>query len=46
MDETLERVTAHGGEILEPPSPDGPERTLATIGDPEGNLIGLAAHAR
>ena len=46
MDETLERVTAYGGEILEPPSPDGPERTLATIGDPEGNLIGLAAHAR
>jgi predicted enzyme related to lactoylglutathione lyase len=45
MDETLKRVTAHGGEILEPPSPDGPERTLATIADPEGNPIGLAGHA-
>ena len=31
MDETLKRVTAHGGKISEPPSPDGPERTLATI---------------
>ena len=42
---TLERVTAHGGEILEPPAPDGPTRTLATIIDPEGNPIGLAGHA-
>jgi predicted enzyme related to lactoylglutathione lyase len=45
MDETLKRVTAHGGKISEPPSPDGPERTLATILDPEGNPIGLASHA-
>jgi uncharacterized protein len=44
MDETLKQVTAHGGQILEPPSPDGPTRTLATITDPEGNPIGLAAH--
>jgi uncharacterized protein len=42
---TLEQVTAHGGEILEPPAPDGPTRTLATITDPEGNPIGLAGHA-
>lgn len=42
---TLERATAHGGEILEPPAPDGPTRTLATIIDPEGNPIGLAGHA-
>ncbi len=41
---TLERVTAHGGEILEPPAPDGPTRTLATIADSEGNPIGLAGH--
>jgi predicted enzyme related to lactoylglutathione lyase len=41
---TLEQVTAHGGEILEPPAPDGPTRTLATIIDPEGNPIGLAGH--
>ena len=42
---TLERATAHGGGILEPPSPDGPTRTLATITDPEGNPIGLACDA-
>jgi predicted enzyme related to lactoylglutathione lyase len=45
MDETLKRVTEHGGTILEPPSPDGPTRTLATIIDSEGNPIGLAGHA-
>ncbi len=44
MAETLERVTAIGGGILEPPAPDGPTRTLATIIDPEGNPIGLAGH--
>jgi hypothetical protein len=42
---TLEQVTRHGGKILEPPAPDGPTRTLATITDPEGNPIGLASHA-
>jgi predicted enzyme related to lactoylglutathione lyase len=45
MDETLDLVTAHGGRILTPPAPDGPTRILATIADPEGNPIGLAAHA-
>ena len=45
MAETLEQVIRHGGEILEPPAPDGPTRTLATIIDPEGNPIGLAGHA-
>lgn len=45
MNETLERVTRHGGQILEPPTPDGPVRTLAAILDPEGNRIGLAGHA-
>jgi hypothetical protein len=44
MTETLHQVTAHGGGILEPPAPDGPARTLATIIDPEGNPIGLAGH--
>jgi hypothetical protein len=43
MSETLERVTKNGGRILEPPVPDGPVRILATIADPEGNPIGLAA---
>ena len=45
LDETLERVVTHGGEIIDPPSPDGPTRTLATILDPEGNPIGLASHS-
>ena len=42
MSDTLERVTRHGGEIREPPAPDGPVRILATIIDPEGNPIGHA----
>ncbi len=45
LDATLASVTAHGGQVLEPPAPDGPTRTLATIRDPEGNAVGLAAHA-
>jgi predicted enzyme related to lactoylglutathione lyase len=45
LDETLERAVTHGGEIIDPPSPDGPTRTLATILDPEGNSIGLASHS-
>ena len=44
MNQTLDRVVANGGQILEPPAPDGPTRTLATIIDPEGNPIGLAGH--
>jgi predicted enzyme related to lactoylglutathione lyase len=44
VDETLDRVTRHGGQVLEPPSPDGPTRVLATIADPAGNPIGLAGH--
>ena len=44
LDETLEQVARHGGGITDPPSPDGPDRTLATIVDPEGNAIGLASH--
>jgi len=45
LDQTLARVVEHGGEIIDPPSPDGPTRTLATIVDPEGNSVGLAGHA-
>ena len=45
MDQTLDRVVALGGEILDAPSPDGPTRILATILDPEGNPVGLASHA-
>jgi predicted enzyme related to lactoylglutathione lyase len=45
LNETLEQVAKHGGEVTDPPSPDGPTRTLATILDPEGNPIGLASHS-
>lgn len=45
LDETLARAVEHGGEIIDPPSPDGPTRILATILDPEGNTIGLASHS-
>jgi len=45
MERTLATVVAHGGEIIDPPAPDGPDRTLATILDPEGNPVGLASHA-
>jgi predicted enzyme related to lactoylglutathione lyase len=45
MGHALDNVVAHGGEIVDPPSPDGPTRTLATILDPEGNPVGLASHA-
>ena len=45
MNETLELVTRHGGQILELPAPDGPTRTLATIADSEGNPLGLVGHA-
>jgi len=44
MSETLERATAHGAQVLQPPAPDGPTRTLAMITDTEGNPVGLAAH--
>jgi uncharacterized protein len=41
IDATLESVRSSGGEVLEPPSSDGP-RWLATIRDPGGNVVGLA----
>jgi predicted enzyme related to lactoylglutathione lyase len=44
MTAALERVVAHGGEIIDPPVPDGPVRMLATILDPAGNPVGLAGH--
>src|SRR5260370_9218839 len=44
MSDTLERVTRHGGEIREPPAPDGPVTVLPTTIAPEGNPIGPPAH--
>jgi len=43
IDETLATVGASGGEVLAPPSADGP-RWLATIRDPAGNVVGIAQH--
>ncbi len=43
IDATLDSVRSSGGEVLAPPSADGP-RWLATIRDPGGNVIGLAQH--
>jgi predicted enzyme related to lactoylglutathione lyase len=41
IDETLDLVRASGGDVLEPPAPDGPVRWLATIRDPGGNVLGI-----
>ena len=41
MNETMKLVRAHGGEVLEHPTPDGPERLLSTVRDPAGNVLGL-----
>jgi predicted enzyme related to lactoylglutathione lyase len=43
IDATLESVGSNGGDVLDPPSADGP-RWLATIRDPGGNVVGLAQH--
>jgi predicted enzyme related to lactoylglutathione lyase len=41
IDETIDLVRTHGGEVLDGPSPDGSERLLATIRDPAGNVLGI-----
>jgi uncharacterized protein len=46
IDATLDVVRATGGTVLEPPTPDGPVRWLATFADPAGNLVGIAGHGR
>ncbi|HEX3622181.1 MAG TPA: VOC family protein [Acidimicrobiales bacterium] len=43
LEVTLRLVRDNGGEVVELPTADGP-RTLATVADPTGNRIGLAAH--
>jgi uncharacterized protein len=40
VDETTTRIVAHGGEIVDPPFPEG-LLTVATFRDPAGNVIGL-----
>ena len=41
MTDAMKLVRAHGGEVLEHPTPDGPERLLSTVRDPAGNVLGL-----
>jgi predicted enzyme related to lactoylglutathione lyase len=43
LDDTLALARAHGGDVVMPPTPDGP-RMLATLRDPAGNLLGVAEH--
>jgi uncharacterized protein len=43
IDDVLDLVRAGGGEVLAPPTLDGP-RWLATIRDPAGNALGIAQH--
>lgn len=44
IDEALLAVSESGGEVVEPPTDDGPERLLATVQDPAGNRVGLVEH--
>ena len=41
MLEAMKLVRAYRGEVLEHPTPDGPDRLLATVRDPAGNVVGL-----
>jgi predicted enzyme related to lactoylglutathione lyase len=43
VDETLEVVAAHGGEVVTPPYPEG-NLWVATFRDPSGNVIGVWQH--
>jgi uncharacterized protein len=40
VDETLERVVAHGGEVVAEPYPEG-DLWVATFRDPPGNVLGV-----
>ncbi|MCL6446289.1 MAG: VOC family protein [Alicyclobacillus sp.] len=46
MKAALASVARHGGDVVQPPTPDGPARWLATVRDPAGNLIGIAQHGQ
>ena len=45
VEAALVAAEAHGGRVLEAPSPDGPSRVLTTVADPSGNPVGLVSHA-
>jgi len=40
VDETLEKVVAHGGEVVETPYREG-DLWVATVRDPPGNVVGV-----
>ena len=43
LDATFERAVAAGGEVIDPPSMKPHGYRLATVLDPDGNRVGLAA---
>jgi len=40
VDAALDKITAHGGEVVEPPYPEG-DLWVATFRDPAGNVVGV-----
>ncbi|TML61454.1 MAG: VOC family protein [Actinobacteria bacterium] len=40
VDETLDKVVAHGGEVVTAPYPEG-DLWVATFRDPSGNVLGI-----
>jgi uncharacterized protein len=40
IDDIIERVVTHGGEVIKPPYPEGDLR-VATFRDPAGNVMGI-----
>ena|SRR5438477_2143630 len=45
VDETLERIVADGGEVVQPAYREG-DLTVATFRDPEGNVMGVWTRGR
>ena len=43
LDEALARIAAHGGEVVQPPYPEG-DLWVAMFRDPAGNVIGVWQH--
>jgi predicted enzyme related to lactoylglutathione lyase len=40
VEDTLDAVTAHGGQVVTPPYPEGTLR-VALFADPAGNVLGI-----
>jgi uncharacterized protein len=43
IDEAIGLITAHGGQLVSPPDPEG-DLWVATFFDPAGNLLGVWQH--